>query len=110
MRVGKTAAIHFLSQILVSVAGFIATLYIARELGAAILGTYAVVVALLSWLNIPGATIGSAVNKRISEGRDQSSFVSAGIVMNFGVALTLATLALIFASCPLWLNSPVADT
>lgn len=61
---------RFGAKLLSSVLGFVATVYFARILGAQVLGYYAVTLALLSWLQIGTADgVGSALVKRISEGR-----------------------------------------
>ncbi|WP_135535165.1 oligosaccharide flippase family protein [Halostella pelagica] len=90
MRLGRTTLIHFASQVGVSLAGFAATFAIARVLGASGLGTYAVAVALLFWLNIPASAVGSAVNKRVSEGSDRGSYLTVGFLLNAAVAATVA--------------------
>ena len=46
MRLGKTAASHFISQVVVTLSGFVATWLIAFVLGASGLGRYSVVVSL----------------------------------------------------------------
>ena len=53
MRLGRTAFLHFLSQVVVSVSGFAATFAIARLGGADVLGGVAVAVALTFWLDVP---------------------------------------------------------
>lgn len=98
MRLGKTTTIHFLSQVVVSVSGFVATLVIARVLGSTVLGEYAVAVALgYFWLAIPGQAIGKAVTKRISEGRSSEKYLSAGVSLNFLVVSLIAVLILVFS-------------
>lgn len=97
MRLGRTTTIHFLSQVVVSVSGFVATLIIARLLGSTILGQYSVAVALgFFWLVIPATAIGQAIMKRVSEGEDRESYLSAGLVLNFAVALVLVGVVLFF--------------
>jgi len=97
MRLGKTTLIHFTTQVGVSLAGFVATFAIARFLGAGTLGTYAVAVALLFWLNVPASAVGSAVNKRVSEGFERKSFLGSGLLVNGVVAVALALLIVAFA-------------
>lgn len=87
MRLGRTTVVYFASQVGLSVAGFVATWVIARELGAATLGTYAVVLALLFWLTVPANAVGNAITKRISEGTAPGEHLSAGLAMNAGIAL-----------------------
>jgi O-antigen/teichoic acid export membrane protein len=92
MRLGRTAAIVFVSKFGGSLLGFIATVYLARALGAEVLGYYAVAIALLSWLKLGGNLgVSNAVTKRVSEGRSQSAFFSAGVIMVvvFGVVASV---------------------
>ncbi|NHN48721.1 lipopolysaccharide biosynthesis protein [Halostella sp. JP-L12] len=97
MRLGRTTLIHFASQVGVSLAGFIATFAIARLLGASSLGTYAIAVALLFWLNVPASAVGNAINKRVSEGIDRGSYLTAGFVLNAAIAAVVAVAIVIFA-------------
>jgi O-antigen/teichoic acid export membrane protein len=89
MRLGKTTVVHFASQVVASVAGFVATFAIVRLLGAAELGVYSVAVALVFWANIPAAAIGDALKKRISAAGEGGQYVAAGILLNL-VPLLLA--------------------
>jgi len=81
MRLAKKSILYFISDIGVSVVGFLATLYFARILGDSVLGQYFTVVALLGWATIPTNGLGAAINKRISEGRDERRTVSAGLAL-----------------------------
>lgn len=82
MRIGQTSVVHFGSELLASFAGFVATLYIARELGSGTLGTYAVFIAVLIWLRTGfGSGLHQAVNKRVSEVGDSERYVGAGILI-----------------------------
>ena len=78
MRLGKTTLSHFVSQVVVSMAGFVATFAIARVLGADGVGVYALGVALLIWLTIPTSGLSNGLKKRVSELGDPSAYVSAG--------------------------------
>jgi len=82
-RVGKTAALYFVTQVGSTIAGFFATWYITNTLGAAPFGEYSTAVALLFWLNIPASTLGIAINKRVSEGKGQDAFIITGNSINF---------------------------
>lgn len=64
---GRETLIYFASQVASSVAGFTATWFIANRLGAATLGKYSVVVALLFWLDVPMSAVDNAIKKRVSE-------------------------------------------
>ena len=97
MRVGKITFVHFLSQIVVSVAGFLATFLIARLLGAGPLGIYSVSVAVgFFWLTIPASAVGSAIIKRVSEGGDRAASMSAGVLLNLSILLLTVVLVLSF--------------
>lgn len=97
MRLGKTTLAHFLSQIVVSVSGFVATLIIARMLGPAVLGQYSVAVALgYFWLAIPATAVAHAITKRVSEGENKAGYLSAGLVLNLVVMVVLAGAVLLF--------------
>ena len=92
MRIGQTSVVHFGSQIATSVFGFVVTVFLARELGDAVLGNYFLVVAVLVWLKVLGGQgIQMAVRKRISEGANEDAYLGAG----FGLQLlTFGLLAL----------------
>jgi O-antigen/teichoic acid export membrane protein len=91
VRLGQTSAIHFGSEVLASLAGFVATLYIARELGSATLGTYSVFIGLLMWLNAgAGKGIQQAVKKRVSERDGGAHELGAGMVVQAGAFVLIA--------------------
>jgi len=95
MRLGQTSVIHFLSNLLSSVLGFLATLYIARRLGAGPLGVYQVVIGMVAWLSIAGKVgLSRAISKRISEGVDQGEYTVAGglIILSLFSVLTVGLL------------------
>ena len=96
-RPGKTTIIYFLSQLGTTLAGGIATWYINVELGPGPYGEYSIAIAFLFWLNIPASALGEAVKKRVSEGSDRGSFLTAGHALNIGVHVVLATLILVFS-------------
>ena len=79
-RLKRTTLIHFTSQVLVSVSGFLATFAIARLLGSDVLGKYALVAALVIWFSFPVAAVGSATTKRMSEGDRPGAFLGAGVI------------------------------
>lgn len=81
MKIGQTSVIVFLSKLLGSALGFLATLYFARELGAEVIGLYALVMTVVAWLILTGELgIGEAVIKRISEGKERGAYLTAAIV------------------------------
>lgn len=94
MRLGRTAFLHFLSQVVVSVSGFAATFAIARLGGADVLGVYAVAVALTFWLNIPSTAVGDALTKRLSEAGDSRGVIATALLMNGILAAVIAVVLL----------------
>lgn len=90
MRLEKEALSHFLSQFLLSVAGFVATFAIARLLGAEGVGIYALGVAILTVTQIPAEGILRGITKRVSEGTDRASYASAGMLLALTVAAGLS--------------------
>lgn len=97
MRFGRTAAVYFVSQVVLSLAGFLATFFIARLLGASALGTYMVAVALLFWLKVPANGVRAAIEKRVSEGRERGEYLSAGFVAAATIAGVATALVLGFS-------------
>jgi O-antigen/teichoic acid export membrane protein len=95
MRLGQISSIHFISNLLASALGLVATIYIARFLGAEPLGIYHLSLGLVSWLSIVG-TMGfsGAISKRISEGEEPGAYAVAGvsIVAGFFLAVAIALL------------------
>lgn len=86
MRLGQTSIVHFLSSLLASVLGFVATIYIARMLGAEPLGIYNLAVGLVSWLAIVGKVgISKAITKRVSEGSEKGAYSIAGVSVILGL-------------------------
>lgn len=95
MRIGQTSIIVFVSKLLASALGFVATIYFARLLGAEVLGIYATILALVSWLKITSTMgVGVAIRKRISEGSEIDRFFTAG-VLTIGIPLVLIVIALL---------------
>lgn len=109
MRIGQTTAVAFASKVLSSVVGFVATVYLARVLGAGVLGTYFLVVAVVIWLQVVGVMgVQSALTKRISESGDGDAYAAAGLGLVVGVFAVLAV-AVVALSGPLtaYLGAPV---
>lgn len=92
MKLGQTSVVVFLSKLLASALGFFATLYFARELGAEVIGLYALVLTVVSWLVLVGNLgVGSATKKRISEGEEPEAYLSAAVIwlVTLGVVLSV---------------------
>ena len=93
--------INFGSTLLASIAGFVATLYIAQELGSAALGAYSLFIAVLTWLKTGfGSGLHYAINKRVSEVGDSSPDLGAGLIVQT-VAFLFVSLGLIAARDPI---------
>jgi len=96
MKIGQTSLVVFLSKLLGSALGFLATLYFARELGAEILGIYALILTVVGWLALAGKFgVGKATTKRISEEIEQDEFFSAGGFVVAVLAVVISFLVLL---------------
>lgn len=96
-RIGRTAVVHFGTQILTTLSGFVATWYINWRLGPGVFGEYSTALALLFWLNVPASAIGNAMTKRISEQRDPGAFLSAGFVATILLHVAIVAVLLAFS-------------
>ncbi|WP_262176965.1 polysaccharide biosynthesis C-terminal domain-containing protein [Haloarcula laminariae] len=96
MRRDRSAVLHFVSQLVRSLAGFGSTLFAAKYFGAGGLGIYSQIIALLFWLKLPGNSIRTAVSKRMSESRLVTGHFAAGLflVLVYGVVVSLFIIAL----------------
>lgn len=95
MRLGQTSALYTASKYVGSLLGFVATVYFARVLGESVLGQYALITALLSWVLIVGrGGLARSLTKRISEGRDPDRYLWAGVVIA-GAVVVLASAAVL---------------
>lgn len=104
MRLASKSILYFVADVGTSFVGFLATLYFARVLGAGPLGQYFLVIALIGWLTIPTNGVASAINKRVSEGRDPDEILSAGTVINAGYGLVVALVVVVGGR---WVNAYV---
>lgn len=96
LKLGKTAVLHFFSQVASSVSGFVATFVIARFLGAEGVGIYALGLTLLVWLNLPLSGFRQAMIKRLSEGVETDKYLSSGLILNISASFVLAGTILVF--------------
>lgn len=96
LRLGQTAASHFLSQVARSLAGFVATLVVARILGAEGLGIYALGLSIVVWLDIPHSGFREALAKRLSEGHEREQYFTAGVLLNLLSVLVPMLLVFLF--------------
>jgi len=97
MNLGQTSLTYFLSRLVASALGFVATVYFARLLGADALGIYYQVVAIVSWLAIFGQVgLSGAVSKRVSEGVGRTRYAAAAVVSIGGLFGVLAIALAVF--------------
>ncbi len=97
MRLGQTSAIYFVSKILLSIFGFIATIYFTRTLGDEIYGYYALTLALVSWLGIVKSVgFGGAIVKRMSEGEEPDAYLAAGTAIKATLTTVVALGVFVF--------------
>lgn len=95
MRPANTTLVTLISEVARSLIGFFITIYLARVLGPDVLGTFFLVVALVVCLKVPMNAVGSALTKRVSEGRDGSSFLGAGGVLYAGLTVLMVGIVLV---------------
>jgi O-antigen/teichoic acid export membrane protein len=109
MRIGQTSLIVFVSKVVGSIAGFLATLYFARELGAGVLGVYSLVLAVVGWIGIGGKVgVTAAVRKRMSEGGEEDEFFTAGMLSLIAMFVVLMMLVYAFRdSLEAYIGQPV---
>jgi O-antigen/teichoic acid export membrane protein len=97
MRLGQTSLLYFSSKIFASLLGALATVYIARILGAEPLGVYNLVIGLVSWFAILGRVgISKAIAKRVSEGSDKGEYVVAGTIVILSMFMFVTAIIVLF--------------
>lgn len=85
MRYGRTSIINFLSRIVMSISGFIATIALTRTLGQERYGAYVVVLSVLAWVAIAGELgLPQAIRKRVSES-SEGNYVATGAIAQLGL-------------------------
>jgi O-antigen/teichoic acid export membrane protein len=82
MRIGQSSLVAFLTELLSSLIGFVATVYIARKLGDSGLGIYFLVIAVVIWLKILGGIgVQNALRKRLSEPGEDAPYMGASVFL-----------------------------
>ena len=88
MSIQRSSITVFLSQIGITILGFISLMYFAHLLGAEILGIYFVYIAMFNLISMfADAGLGFGTVKRISEGRDIGEFFTASLLMHTATLL-----------------------
>lgn len=77
--------VNFLSRMVMSFSGFVATIVLTRTLGQDQYGAYVVVLSVLSWVAIAGKLgLPEAVRKRVSE-VDDDNYILSGVLLQAGL-------------------------
>lgn len=110
MRLGQTSFVYFVSKFFGSIIGFFATIYFARILGETVLGQYALAITIVTWLTIIGNVgFGTAITKRVSEGREPEQYLGAGmIIMSSMMAVVLLFTFLFRLQIDAYVGAPVS--
>ncbi len=96
MKIAQTSLIFFLSKFGSSIVGFVATIYIARIIGADGYGIYSLALAVLAWMAIAARVgLSSAIVKRVSESDDPDAYATSGALMIAVVFLMTSAVALV---------------
>lgn len=98
MKLERTSLILLLSRISTTGLGFLGTIYYARELGAAVIGTFFLVQSLVGIFSVP-ADLGvqGAAEKRISEGGDSGELFTSAVLLML-LSYTVISLLVVFFS------------
>lgn len=109
MSLGRTSLFHFFTQLVTSVAGFLATFVIARYLGADTLGVFVQATALIAVITLPVKTLTGAASKRVSEQQEPDKYFTACVILLIGFVIAIGTLMLVGSSLlNSYLGAPVA--
>jgi O-antigen/teichoic acid export membrane protein len=98
MRLGQSSLVAFAAQFLGSIIGFLAIVFISRELGAAVLGMYFLALAVQNWVRMfSTAGVVTSVTKRMSAAEgDGARYLSAGVVIQGTITVIALGLMLLF--------------
>ncbi|OKY77446.1 MAG: MATE family membrane protein Rfbx family AglR [Candidatus Methanohalarchaeum thermophilum] len=97
LRIAKSSVGVFSVSILVTVVGFVGTIFAARVVGADGLGVFylfTAVVSLVSFFTKFG--VGGATTKRVSEGRRQGELLTASLIISFVLFLVTSVFLYFF--------------
>lgn len=97
MKLSTTSFIQFGSRIGVTIAGFVASIFFARVLGADTLGTYFLAIAVIGWLEFASQLgVTTAIQKRVSEREDSAAYFNSGGLVLI-VTTTVVVISLLLA-------------
>lgn len=99
MNVGQKSFVVFVSRFGSSAVGFVAMIYLARNLGSGVLGVYFLIVTVVSWLKL-GCDMGIkiSITKRISEGKNKDEFAVAGLILVSAAFFVLSSMVFLFGN------------
>lgn len=107
MKLGQTSLVIFFSKLVTSAFGFLATLYIARELGPEVIGVYTLILTIVTWLFLfADFGVGEALVKRLSEEDEQGEYLTAAVVWLLLLALCMCAAIMVGQS---YLNSYITE-
>lgn len=96
MTLSRRVVVSGLSYVVISVVGFLGTLYFARTLGAAALGIFALGMSLIQWLRLADLGVTRSAIKRISEGRDDQEFFTASFLVQSAIGGVMVLPVIVF--------------
>ena len=86
MSIQRSSLTVFLSQIGVTITGFLSLIYFARVLGPEVLGIYFVYIAVFNLITIfMDGGLSAGTTKRISEGKDASEYFAASLLLSTAI-------------------------
>jgi O-antigen/teichoic acid export membrane protein len=97
MRIGQTSFVTFAAKVISAGAGFVATIYFARELGSSVLGVYFLILSIVGWVSLGGSLgLAGAIAKRISEGEDAAEYQTAGLLLLAAITVSIVLITVLF--------------
>jgi O-antigen/teichoic acid export membrane protein len=94
MKISRKIVVTVVAYGLTTVVGFLGTLYFANVLGPGPLGTFALGMTLVKWLELTDLGTGGAMSKRVSEMEEERAYLGASLVIRT-VMVAVPTLALL---------------
>jgi O-antigen/teichoic acid export membrane protein len=94
MKISRKIVATVVAYVLTTLAGFLGTLYFANVLGPGPLGTFALGMTLVKWLELTDLGTGGAMSKRISEMEEEGAYLGASLVLRAGM-VAVPTLAIL---------------
>ncbi|SFR90109.1 Membrane protein involved in the export of O-antigen and teichoic acid [Halomicrobium zhouii] len=92
MKLEQTTLVHFSSKFIAVFVGFLGTVYFAREVGAQILGTYFLILGLLTLMKKMGSIgVRTATTKYLSENQDPA-YITSGFAVQLFIFAFLSVL------------------